>query len=68
MLLEPGGLLLTSSCSGGVGPILQCLEGACDRAITPVFPAGEYLKGMVVLKAARVSGWPIAVPASACTN
>ncbi len=70
-LLQPGGLLLTFSCSGGVGPelfhkivagaaldaevdgaILQRLEGACDHPTTLVFPEGEYLKGLAVLKAA----------------
>jgi 23S rRNA (cytosine1962-C5)-methyltransferase len=71
MLLEPGGLLLTFSCSGGVGPelfhkivagaaldagvdgaILQRLEGACDHPTTMVFPEGEYLKGLAILKQA----------------
>ncbi len=70
-LLAPGGLLLTFSCSGGVGPelfhkivagaaldagvdgaILQRLEGACDHPTTLVFPEGEYLKGLAVLKSA----------------
>jgi 23S rRNA (cytosine1962-C5)-methyltransferase len=70
-LLAPGGLLLTFSCSGGVGPelfhkivagaaldagvdgaIVQRLEGACDHPTTMVFPEGEYLKGLAVLKAA----------------
>jgi 23S rRNA (cytosine1962-C5)-methyltransferase len=70
MLLQPGGLLLTFSCSGGIGPelfhkivagaaldagvdgaILQRLEGACDHPTTLVFPEGEYLKGLAVLKA-----------------
>ena len=68
-LLQPGGLLLTFSCSGGVGPelfhkivagaaldasvdgaILQRLEGACDHPTTLVFPEGEYLKGLAILK------------------
>jgi len=82
MLLQPGGLLLTFSCSGGIsadlfhkivagaamdagggggeggsaggvdGVILQRLEGACDHPTTLVFPEGEYLKGLAVLKAA----------------
>ena len=77
MLLQPGGLLLTFSCSGGIsadlfhkivagaamdageggsggvdGAILQRLEGACDHPTTLVFPEGEYLKGLAVLKAA----------------
>jgi 23S rRNA (cytosine1962-C5)-methyltransferase len=69
-LLQPGGLLLTFSCSGGIGPelfhkivagaaidaqvdgaILQRLEGACDHPTTLVFPEGEYLKGLAILKA-----------------
>ena len=69
MLLEPGGLLLTFSCSGGIGPelfhkivagaaidagvdgaILQRLEAACDHPTTMLFPEGEYLKGLAVLK------------------
>ncbi len=68
-LLQPGGLLLTFSCSGGIsadlfhkivagaahdagvdGAILQRLEGACDHPTTMVFPEGEYLKGLAVLK------------------
>jgi 23S rRNA (cytosine1962-C5)-methyltransferase len=70
-LLAPGGLLLTFSCSGGVGSelfhkivagaaadagvdgaILQRLEGAPDHPTTLVFPEGEYLKGLAVLRAA----------------
>ena len=70
-LLAPGGLLLTFSCSGGVGAelfhkivagaaadagvdgaILQRLEGAPDHPTTLVFPEGEYLKGLAVLRAA----------------
>lgn len=69
-LLRPGGLLLTFSCSGGIGPelfhkivagaatdagvdgaILARLEGAPDHPTTLVFPEGEYLKGLAVLKA-----------------
>jgi 23S rRNA (cytosine1962-C5)-methyltransferase len=69
-LLQPGGLLFTFSCSGGIGPelfhkivagaaldaqvdgaILQRLEGACDHPTTLVFPEGEYLKGLAILKA-----------------
>ena len=71
MLLAPGGLLLTFSCSGGVnadlfhkivagaavdaqvdGAIVQRLEGACDHPTTLVFPEGEYLKGLAVVRAA----------------
>ena len=70
MLLAPGGLLLTFSCSGGIsaelfhkivagaaadagvdGAILQRLEGAPDHPTTLVFPEGEYLKGLAILKA-----------------
>ncbi|MBL8326830.1 MAG: class I SAM-dependent methyltransferase [Rubrivivax sp.] len=70
-LLAPGGLLLTFSCSGGVGAelfhkivagaaidaevdgaIVQRLEGAPDHPTTMVFPEGEYLKGLAILKAA----------------
>jgi 23S rRNA (cytosine1962-C5)-methyltransferase len=70
-LLQPGGLLFTFSCSGGIGAelfhkivagaamdagvdgaILQRLEGACDHPTTLVFPEGEYLKGLALLKAA----------------
>jgi 23S rRNA (cytosine1962-C5)-methyltransferase len=69
-LLAPEGLLLTFSCSGGVGAelfhkivagaamdaevdgaILQRLEGAPDHPTTMVFPEGEYLKGLAILKA-----------------
>ena len=69
MLLEPGGLLLTFSCSGGIGielfhkivagaaidagvdgAILQRLEGAPDHPTTLVFPEGEYLKGLAILR------------------
>jgi 23S rRNA (cytosine1962-C5)-methyltransferase len=72
MLLAPGGLLLTFSCSGGVsadlfhkivagaaadagengtdGAIVQRLEGACDHPTTLVFPEGEYLKGLAIVK------------------
>ena len=70
MLLEPGGLLLSFSCSGGIGPelfhkivagaaidagvdaaILQRLEGAPDHPTTMLFPEGEYLKGLALLRA-----------------
>ncbi len=69
-LLAPGGLLLTFSCSGGVGAelfhkivagaaadagvdgaILARLEGAADHPTTLVFPEGEYLKGLAIVKA-----------------
>ena len=68
-LLRPGGLLLTFSCSGGIGAelfhkivagagvdagvdaaILARLEGAPDHPTTLVFPEGEYLKGLAVVK------------------
>jgi len=71
MLLAPGGLLLTFSCSGGIGAelfhkivagaaidagvdgaILQRLEAAPDHPTTLVFPEGEYLKGLAILKTA----------------
>jgi 23S rRNA (cytosine1962-C5)-methyltransferase len=69
-LLAPGGLLLTFSCSGGIGAelfhkivagaaidagadgaILARLEGAPDHPATLVFPEGEYLNGLAILKA-----------------
>jgi 23S rRNA (cytosine1962-C5)-methyltransferase len=69
MLLAPGGLLFTFSCSGGIGPelfhkivagagidagvdaaIVQRLEGACDHPTTLLFPEGEYLKGLALLR------------------
>lgn len=68
-LLPPGGLLLTYSCSGGIGAelfhkivagaaadagadgaLLQRLEGAPDHPTTLVFPEGEYLKGLAILR------------------
>jgi 23S rRNA (cytosine1962-C5)-methyltransferase len=70
MLLRPGGLLLTFSCSGGIsaelfhkivagaaidagvdGAIVARLEGAADHPTTLLFPEGEYLKGLAILKA-----------------
>ena len=70
MLLEPGGLLLSFSCSGGIGAdlfhkivagagrdagvggaLLRRLEAAPDHPTTLVFPEGEYLKGLAVLRA-----------------
>ena len=75
MLLEPGGLLLTFSCSGGIGPelfhkivagaaidagvdgaIVQRLEASSDHPTTLLFPEGEYLKGLAVLKSAGPPG------------
>ena len=70
-LLEPGGVLFTFSCSGGVsadlfhkivasagadagvdGYITERLGAAPDHPMTLAFPEGEYLKGLVVMKAA----------------
>ena len=81
-LLEPGGLLFTFSCSGGVGPelfhkivagaaidagvdgaIVSRLGAAPDHPQTLAFPEGEYLKGLVILKAQPAS--PAAVAAAA---
>jgi 23S rRNA (cytosine1962-C5)-methyltransferase len=69
MLLTPGGLLLTFSCSGGIdaglfhkivagagidaavnAAIVQRLEGACDHPTTLLFPEGEYLKGLALIR------------------
>ncbi|MDL2338289.1 MAG: class I SAM-dependent methyltransferase [Pseudomonadota bacterium] len=69
MLLEPGGLLFTFSCSGGVsadlfhkivagagldagidGQIHARTGAAPDHPMTVIFPEGEYLKGMVIVK------------------
>jgi len=71
MLLAPGGLLFSFSCSGGIGAelfhkivagaaidagvdgaIVQRLEGAPDHPTTMLFPEGEYLKGLAILKSA----------------
>jgi 23S rRNA (cytosine1962-C5)-methyltransferase len=68
-LLEPGGVLFTYSCSGGIsadlfhkivasagvdagvdGYIAERLAAAPDHPMTLVFPEGEYLKGLVVVK------------------
>lgn len=68
-LLEPGGVLFTFSCSGGIsadlfhkivagagidanvdGLIVDRLGAAPDHPMTLLFPEGEYLKGLVVLK------------------
>ncbi len=77
MLLEPGGVLFTFSCSGGIsadlfhkivasagadagvdGYIGERLGGAPDHPMTLAFPEGEYLKGLVVVKAAEPFGQP----------
>ena len=69
MLLEPGGLLMTFSCSGGIsadlfhkivagagidagvdGYLLQRLEAAPDHPTTILFPEGEYLKGLAIIR------------------
>ena len=69
MLLEPGGVLFTFSCSGGIGPelfhkivagagldagvdgaIVERVGAAPDHPQTLVFPEGEYLKGLMILK------------------
>ncbi len=69
MLLEPGGVLFTFSCSGGISPdlfhkivagagmdagvdatILQRLEEPPDHPSTLLFPEGQYLKGLALLK------------------
>ena len=68
-LLEPGGVLFTYSCSGGIsadlfhkivasaaidagvdGYVTQRLGGAPDHSMTLVFPEGEYLKGLVIVR------------------
>ena len=68
-LLEPGGVLFTYSCSGGIsadlfhkivasagadagvdGYIGERLSGSSDHPMTPAFPEGEYLKGLVVMR------------------
>ena len=70
-ILEPGGVLFTYSCSGGIGAelfhkivasagtdahvdgyISERMQGAPDHPMTLTFPEGEYLKGLVVMKAA----------------
>jgi 23S rRNA (cytosine1962-C5)-methyltransferase len=69
MLLEPGGLLFTFSCSGGIGPELfqKIVAGAAidagvdgmfyarlgaapDHASTLLFPEGDYLKGLAIVR------------------
>ena len=70
-LLEPSGLLLSFSCSGGIGCelfhkivagagldagvdayILQALHATADHPTTVVFPEGEYLKGLALVRKA----------------
>ena len=72
-LLEPGGVLFTYSCSGGIsadlfhkiiasagidapcdGYISERMQGAPDHPMSLTFPEGEYLKGLVVVKAAEL--------------
>jgi len=69
-LLEPGGLLFTFSCSGGIspdlfhkivagagldagvdGPLLERVGAAPDHPQTIRFPEGEYLKGLLLMRA-----------------
>ena len=76
-LLEPGGVLFTYSCSGGIGAelfhkivasagtdagvdgyISERMQGAPDHPMTLVFPEGEYLKGLVVMKTAALGTNP----------
>jgi 23S rRNA (cytosine1962-C5)-methyltransferase len=73
MLLEPGGLLMTFSCSGGIsadlfhkivagagidagvdGYLVQRLEAAPDHPTTILFPEGEYLKGLAIIRSQRL--------------
>lgn len=68
-LLEPGGVLFTYSCSGGIsadlfhkivasaaidagvdGYVTARLAGAPDHPMTLVFPEGEYLKGLAIVR------------------
>jgi 23S rRNA (cytosine1962-C5)-methyltransferase len=42
--------------AGVDGAILQRLEGACDHPTTMLFPEGEYLKGLAVLKQGVCNG------------
>ncbi|MGZ5181111.1 MAG: class I SAM-dependent rRNA methyltransferase [Ramlibacter sp.] len=68
-LLEPGGMLFTYSCSGGIsadlfhkivasaaidagvdGYVTARLAGAPDHPMTLVFPEGEYLKGLAIVR------------------
>ncbi len=69
MLLEPGGVLFTFSCSGGIsaelfhkivagagidagvdGLFYARMGAAPDHATTLLFPEGEYLKGLAIIK------------------
>ncbi len=69
MLLDPGGMLFTFSCSGGIGPELfqKIVAGAAvdagvdgifyarlgaapDHPSTLLFPEGDYLKGLAIIK------------------
>jgi 23S rRNA (cytosine1962-C5)-methyltransferase len=69
MLLNPGGLLFTFSCSGGIGAdlfhkivagagldagvdglVYARMGAAPDHPMTVVFPEGEYLKGLAIIK------------------
>jgi 23S rRNA (cytosine1962-C5)-methyltransferase len=83
-ILEPGGVLFTYSCSGGIGAelfhkivasagtdahvdgyISERMQGAPDHPMTLTFPEGEYLKGLVVMKAARLVEKPESATISA---
>ena len=69
MLLNPGGVLFTFSCSGGIsadlfhkivagagldagvdGIVYARMGAAPDHPMTVVFPEGEYLKGLAIIK------------------
>lgn len=69
LLLEPGGVLFTYSCSGGIsadlfhkivasaaidagvdGFVTGRLGGAPDHPMTLLFPEGEYLKGLSIVR------------------
>eukprot|EP00808_Paulinella_micropora_P028061 g14987.t1 len=52
-LLSPGGLFYTYSCSADAGVdalILDRLGSAPDHPMSTVFPEGEYLKGLVLMR------------------
>jgi 23S rRNA (cytosine1962-C5)-methyltransferase len=69
LLLDPGGMLFTFSCSGGIGPELfqkivagaaidagvdgvfyARLSAAPDHPSTLLFPEGDYLKGLAIVR------------------
>jgi 23S rRNA (cytosine1962-C5)-methyltransferase len=47
------------------GYISERMQGAPDHPMTLTFPEGEYLKGLVVMKAARLVEKPETTPISA---